>query len=127
MARSAQGGDQPDLENMSDEQLREQRSRIDQVLASRVRSRFDEFRRFARDYGYETTLTRMGEGVGRRRRGQPGGRDDRRSEIAPKYRNPDNPSEIWSGRGREPRWLQHQIAAGKTKEDFLIERKLPLE
>jgi DNA-binding protein H-NS len=39
-------------------------------------------------------------------------------EIAPKYRNPENHSETWSGRGREPKWLQHQIASGKTKEDF---------
>jgi DNA-binding protein H-NS len=122
MARSAQSGEQLDLENMSDEQLRELRRQVDRILDTRVRSRFDEFRRAAREAGYEATFTRIGEEGGRSRRGRPGGREDRRSEIAPKYRNPENPSETWSGRGREPKWLQHQIAEGKSKEDFLIDR-----
>ena len=30
----------------------------------------------------------------------------------PKYRNPDNHDETWSGRGRKPRWLNEAIAAG---------------
>jgi|ERR1700730_8288258 len=120
MARSAQSGEQLDLENMSDEQLRELQGQVRQVLEARVRSRFDEFRRVAREAGYEATFTRIEEEGSRRRRGRPGGREDRRSEIAPKYRNPENPSETWSGRGREPKWLQHQIAAGKSKADFLI-------
>jgi H-NS histone family len=25
--------------------------------------------------------------------------------VAPKYRNPENPSEAWAGRGLKPRWL----------------------
>ena len=122
MARSAQGGEQLDLENMSDEQLRELRTQVDSILVTRVRSRFDEYRRAAREAGYEATFTRIGEEGGRRRRGRPGGREDRRSEISPKYRNPENPVETWSGRGREPKWLQHRIAEGKSKEDFLIDR-----
>src|SRR5690348_15528232 len=104
MARSAQSGEQLDLENMSDEQLRELQGQVRQVLEARVRSRFDEFRRAAREAGYEATFTRIGEEGVRRRRARSGGREDRRSEIAPKYRNPENHSESWSGRGREPKW-----------------------
>jgi DNA-binding protein H-NS len=37
-----------------------------------------------------------------------------------KYRHPDNPSVTWSGRGRQPAWLREAIAAGKSKEDFLL-------
>src|ERR1700675_1072658 len=33
--------------------------------------------------------------------------------VFPKFRNPDNPSETWSGRGRQPRWLTAQIESGK--------------
>jgi DNA-binding protein H-NS len=29
----------------------------------------------------------------------------RRSKVAPKYRNPADPSQTWSGRGRQPRWF----------------------
>ena len=120
MARTTQSGEQLDLENMSDEQLRELRTQVDRILDTRVRSRFDEYRRAAREAGYEATFTRIGEEGVRRRRGRPGGREDRRSEIAPKYRNPQNSSETWSGRGREPKWLQHHIAEGKSRENFLI-------
>lgn len=41
-------------------------------------------------------------------------------KVAPKYRNPANPSETWAGRGKPPRWMAAQISAGKKAEDFLI-------
>lgn len=47
-------------------------------------------------------------------------RSTKGSKIAPKYRNPDNPSETWSGRGQYPRWMSAAIAAGRKPEDFLI-------
>jgi DNA-binding protein H-NS len=37
-----------------------------------------------------------------------------------KYRNPENASEGWSGRGRMPLWLGAQIKAGRDREDFLV-------
>jgi DNA-binding protein H-NS len=45
--------------------------------------------------------------------------------VAPKYRNPSNPAEVWSGRGKRPRWLEPQIQAGKGLDDFLIDPTLP--
>jgi DNA-binding protein H-NS len=45
--------------------------------------------------------------------------------VAPKYRNPINPAEVWSGRGKRPRWLEPQIQAGKGLDDFLIDPALP--
>ena len=41
-------------------------------------------------------------------------------KVAPKYRNPQNPSETWAGRGQQPKWMATQIAGGKKIEDFLI-------
>ena len=46
---------------------------------------------------------------------------DRRRHVEPKYVDPDDPSNTWSGRGRPARWLQKKIAAGARLEDFLIE------
>jgi DNA-binding protein H-NS len=40
--------------------------------------------------------------------------------VLPKYCNPDQPSEKWSGRGKQPRWLTAQLRSGKRIEDFLI-------
>jgi DNA-binding protein H-NS len=42
--------------------------------------------------------------------------------VLPKYRNPDQPSETWSGRGKQPRWLAAQLRSGKQIDDFLIAR-----
>jgi DNA-binding protein H-NS len=41
-------------------------------------------------------------------------------KVAPKYRNPSNPSETWAGRGQQPKWLAKYIAGGRKLDDFLI-------
>jgi DNA-binding protein H-NS len=43
-------------------------------------------------------------------------------KILPKYRNPSDPAETWSGRGKQPRWLVGQLRAGKKLDDFRIDR-----
>ncbi len=43
-------------------------------------------------------------------------------KVAPKYRNPNNRSETWAGRGATPRWMAVQIKAGKKREDFAIRK-----
>ena len=45
-------------------------------------------------------------------------------KILPKYRNPSDPAETWSGRGKQPRWLVGQLRAGKKLDDFRIDRSL---
>ncbi len=40
--------------------------------------------------------------------------------VAPKYRNPLNADETWTGRGKPPRWVQEKISRGITLEDMLI-------
>lgn len=42
------------------------------------------------------------------------------SKVPPKYRNPDDASQQWTGRGVKPKWLQEKLAGGKKLEDFLI-------
>jgi DNA-binding protein H-NS len=44
----------------------------------------------------------------------------KRAKVAPKYRNPANASETWTGRGRRPRWVEAALAAGKSLDDFAI-------
>ena len=43
-------------------------------------------------------------------------------KVAPKYRNPANPKETWTGRGKQPRWLAAHTAKGKKVEEFLIKK-----
>lgn len=42
------------------------------------------------------------------------------TKVAPKYRDPDNERNTWSGRGRMPRWLAKKIRFGQHPTDFLI-------
>jgi DNA-binding protein H-NS len=43
-------------------------------------------------------------------------------KVAPKYRNPKNPSETWAGRGAMPRWMAAEIKKGKKREHFAIDK-----
>ena len=40
--------------------------------------------------------------------------------VYPKYQNPQEPSETWSGRGKTPRWLMAALKKGHKPEDFAI-------
>ena len=40
--------------------------------------------------------------------------------VFPKYRNPQTPSETWSGRGKRPRWLVAAMETGRKIDDFRI-------
>lgn len=41
--------------------------------------------------------------------------------VVPKYANPARPSETWSGRGRQPRWVEAQLRSGRKLDDFRIQ------
>lgn len=45
---------------------------------------------------------------------------DGRAKVAPKYRNPNNHDETWSGRGRAPKWMVDHLQSGGSKEDCAI-------
>jgi DNA-binding protein H-NS len=47
--------------------------------------------------------------------------------VLPKYQNPNEPSETWSGRGKQPRWLIAALKAGHVIEDFIISNIEPNE
>lgn len=42
------------------------------------------------------------------------------TKVAVKYMNPDNKSETWTGRGRQPRWLSAKISKGGKLADYTI-------
>ncbi|QAU23807.1 H-NS histone family protein [Dyella sp. M7H15-1] len=40
--------------------------------------------------------------------------------VAPKYRNPANPEQTWSGRGKRPHWFNDALKTGKKEKDLAI-------
>jgi DNA-binding protein H-NS len=99
------------LKSMSIDRLIGLRQRVDAALNSKVvdqrRTLESELSKLARfQGGAPRSKSTLGFGA--------------RGKVAPKYRNPDNHSETWAGRGLKPRWLTAAIKAGKKAEHFLI-------
>ena len=42
--------------------------------------------------------------------------------VVPKFANPDEPSQLWSGRGKRPQWVTEKLASGLSLEDLSIGR-----
>ena len=50
-----------------------------------------------------------------------GGRGSAKGSSAdPKYMNPEDPTQTWTGKGRQPNWFKTAIEAGKAANDMLI-------
>jgi DNA-binding protein H-NS len=98
------------LKSMSIDALVGLRGKIDAVLGSKVTG---ERRALESELA---KLTRFESGGSRSKSLRFGAR----GKVAPKFRNPENPSETWAGRGLKPRWLAAAIKSGKKLDDFRI-------
>ena len=101
------------LENMSFAELTALRARVDRLLVSRKNEARTELREKMASLAKSEGMS-LEEVLGRKgRRGK--------GSVAIKYRDPSNPANTWTGRGRMPRWMVAAMKRGKAKkEDFLI-------
>jgi DNA-binding protein H-NS len=115
-----------DYETMSRKELMSLRANIDKAIAAvgdrERRSALKAAEAAAREHGYtlDELADLMGGSKGRSRRAAGAGASSSGPANAPRYRNPDNPEQTWSGRGRRPRWLHDAEAAGRSLEDMAI-------
>lgn len=49
--------------------------------------------------------------------------EPRRRKPTPKvkYRDPERPENTWTGKGKQPKWLQEKIEQGASKDQFLAQ------
>lgn len=47
-------------------------------------------------------------------------RPTKKRVIKPKYSNPANPEQTWSGRGRKPNWVEEWTSTGRSLDECLI-------
>ena len=40
--------------------------------------------------------------------------------VLPKFFNPEDPSQTWAGRGKQPRWLIEKLRSGRHVDDFRV-------
>lgn len=43
-----------------------------------------------------------------------------RKPVKPKYKNPNDTAQTWTGRGRKPRWVEDCLSNGMDLADLLI-------
>lgn len=44
----------------------------------------------------------------------------KKPSAAPKYANPIDKSQTWTGKGRQPKWFKHAVTAGQNPEQLAI-------
>lgn len=45
------------------------------------------------------------------------------TKLKPKYQNPNNPEQTWTGRGNRPRWVVSALESGMTLDDLRIKEE----
>ena len=103
-----------DLTSLSRNELQTLRREVDkaiETLADRERkAALEAAERAAAEHGFNladlTGLARKGKAA--------------KTKSPARYRNPDDASQTWTGKGRQPDWYKAGIAAGKSPADFEI-------
>jgi DNA-binding protein H-NS len=100
------------LDKMSYAELAELRNQVDRTMVEKQNSERVALRQKLADMAKEHGLT-LDEVLGKGRKGK--------GSVAPKYRDPKNPENTWTGRGRMPLWMVAATKGSKAKkDDFLI-------
>jgi DNA-binding protein H-NS len=106
----------PNFDGMSVDELWQLHEELGQVLSVRLTSEKRELEKrlaqLRREKEMRQSEPESRQGAPRERRKYP--------RVFPKYRNPEGPSETWSGRGKQPRWLKAALKAGHRIEEFAI-------
>jgi DNA-binding protein H-NS len=107
------------LESMSIDEMWQLHERIIQILSNKLTSEKRELEKRLAKLRRESEMpvtepAAAGHNARRERRKYP--------RVLPKYQNPKEPFETWSGRGKQPRWLTAALKTGHAIEDFVISK-----
>ncbi|WP_146587079.1 H-NS histone family protein [Puniceibacterium confluentis] len=101
---------QINLETLSKDELKKLKGDVDKALKTIDARRKAEAKKAAehaaKEYGFS-----LDELLGGTVKG---------SKSAPKYANPADPSQTWTGRGRKPNWVISALEAGKSMDELKI-------
>ena len=104
MARTSNG-----IDSMSYAELAQMQARIERLKIEKQKAERNELRQrilvMVKEHGFEIQDL-FGKG--------------RKGNVAVKYRDPQNPENTWTGRGRMPRWMVAATKGGKVKKEDLL-------
>src|SRR4249920_3923001 len=100
------------IDKMSYAELGQLRTQIDRMMVDKQNAERVALRQKLADMAKEHGLS-LEEVLGKGRKGK--------GSVAIKYRDPKNPENTWTGRGRMPLWMVAATKGSKAKkDDFLI-------
>ena len=104
-----------DLNAMSRKELTTLAANVEKAIASlsdrEKKAALEAAERAAAEHGYSLAELAAIGGKGAKRG---------KAKTPAKYRNPENPDQTWSGRGRKPGWINAAESAGRLIADFAI-------
>ncbi len=112
MKQGTEMADKFDLEKMTLPELKDLRKKLDKTIAG-----YEERRRREAVAAAEAAAREMGFSLSELTGNV---KKSRKPAASPKFRNPDDPQQTWSGRGRQPMWFKEALASSKREEDLLI-------
>lgn len=102
-----------DLSGMSRRELEALQSNIEKALQDIAKNELKEARKAAEaaaaKYGFSLADVTGGAGKSAKKAAQPA-----------RYVNPQDPSQTWSGRGRQPQWYKDAISSGVAPETMEV-------
>jgi len=103
------------LEKMSRQELEQLRADVDKAIVERRKTEKSEAlaaaQKAAAEFGFsldELTGKKSGRGSAKA------------ASAEPKYMNPDNPTQTWTGKGRQPNWFKTAVENGTAPEKMEI-------
>lgn len=109
-----------DLQGLSRKELEKHRAHVDQALEKLDSRKIEDARAALEKHAKElgVTLSEVVEGAsGKPRRKKAA---TTRTKAKAKFRNPDDPSQTWTGRGRQPAWYKARVEAGEDPSSMAI-------
>jgi DNA-binding protein H-NS len=107
-----------DLEAMDFEELWLLHEELTKILAEKITAEKQELEKRLAQLNRPDQLGGAERSAAETGTGQPPRR--KYPKVVPKYYNPLQPAETWSGRGKQPRWLVAALQSGHTLEEFRI-------
>lgn len=109
-----------DLSNMSREELEQLAKDVQVALVEAAdrerRNALEALEQTAKAHGFLLEELTSGAAAGMRSGPKPKGK----GKNPPKFRNPANPKQTWTGRGRKPQWIKDAETAGTDLKEFEI-------
>lgn len=110
-----------DLKSMTRKELLKLKSNIDKALdrleATEMKAALAAAEKAAAAHGF--SLAQLSGNVTTKPTGAKRGPKPK-GPSKPKFKNPANPSQTWTGKGRQPEWYKSAIAAGTSQDALSI-------